>query len=148
MRVWITKVSDRRHRVRVVRADGSEEAVDLDSRSFLRHDLAHFVVESELGLAGGVWGAVAAGGSFSGDGLDGADMTLAESLAGPMQTLLRTDADVDTIHEVLTRIAPDVVTRSVAVGLHERMRRCLGHWAATPYGGVMELAWDDRPTPS
>ena len=87
MKIVFTKLSDQRHAVRVERSDGKSESIELDSRSFLRHDLAHFAVELELGLSEGVWGSVARCGSLSGRGLDGDDMALAETISGPMQTL-------------------------------------------------------------
>lgn len=143
MDVTFVKLSDERHLVCVRRADGTTESVELDSRSFLRHDLAHFAVERELELKDGVWGSVAAGGSLSGDGLDGADMALAETVSGPMQTMMRTEADAAEIFDVLARVAPDVVSTDLATRLHTRLRSLAGHWASTPYGEEMALEWPD-----
>lgn len=141
MEVRFTKLSDVQHAVTVTRADGSTERVVLDSRSYLRHDLAHWAVETTFGLRAGVWGSVAAGGSLSGDGLDGADMALAERLSGPVQTLMRTEAGPDEIAETLRRVHPDPVTDDLAPALHERLRQLRGHWKATPYGADMVLEW-------
>lgn len=143
MNVEFVKLSDQRHLVRVRRADGTADSVELDSRSFLRHDLAHFAVERELELAAGVWGSVAAGGSLSGDGLDGADIALAEAVSGPMQTLMRTGADTSEIFDVLARVAPDVASTDLATRLHRHLRSLAGHWASTPYGEEMALEWPD-----
>lgn len=140
-----TRLSDQRHTVRVERIDGSSAVVELDSRSFLRHDLAHFAVELELGLSEGVWGSVARGGSLSGSGLDGADMVLAETTSGPMQTMMRTSADAAEIHDVLARVAPEISSLDLAERLHARFRSLTGHWAATPCGGRMELEWPEWP---
>ena len=61
----------RRYRSRLQRPDGV--AVELDGGSYnhlggpageLPHDLAHLVVEDELGLRSGVWGVLVAGGMF------------------------------------------------------------------------------------
>jgi hypothetical protein len=141
--VTLTKISDERHAVTVTRRDGSTERVELNTRSFLRHDLAHFTVELELGLTAGVWGSVAAGGSLAGDGLDGDDMGLAETLAGPVQTMMRIEADAATIRSVLDQVAPQVASDDLAARIHERLRRLRGHWKATPYGGNMCLTWPD-----
>lgn len=144
MKLVFTKLSDQRHTVRVERIDGSTDVVELDSRSFLRHDLAHLAVELELGLEEGVWGSVASGGSLSGSGLDGADMALAETISGPMQTMMRTNADPDAIHDVLTRVAPEIASTDLAERLHRRLRSLAGHWTATLYGASMELQWPER----
>jgi len=147
VRVVFVKLSDRRHVVRVERSDGSSESVELDSRSFLRHDLAHFAVELELELSGGVWGSVACGGSLSGTGLDGADMSIAETVSGPMQTMMRTGADAAAIESVLTRVAPQIAVPGVGERMHARLRALAGHWAATPYGGEMVLEWPPELEP-
>lgn len=145
MKAVFTKLSDQRHAVRVDRRDGTSESVELDSRSFLRHDLAHFAVELELALAEGVWGSVARGGSLSGRGLDGDDIALAETISGPMQTMMRTSADATEIRDVLARVAPAIGSVDLAERLHTRLHSFAGHWAATPYGGEMELAWPEAP---
>lgn len=141
MTVGFVKISDRRHLVEVRRQDGTSEHVELDSRSFLRHDLAHYAVEAELRLAAGVWGSVAAGASFDGVGIDGADVELAERLAGPIQTLIRVGPEPDQIHAVLIAVLTTKVSTDVAASLHRRIRALMGAWAATPYGDVMTLTW-------
>jgi hypothetical protein len=141
MEIVFCKVSDDRHVVRVRRDDGTSDSVELDSRSFLRHDLAHYAVESELGLSEGIWGSVARGGSLAGPGLDGDDMALAELISGPAQTMMRTKADAVDIEQVLSHVAPWLSTPELAQRLHERLRALAGHWAATPYGADMVLQW-------
>lgn len=61
MDIIFTKISDEQHSVTVRRTDDSEDSTVLNSRSFLRHDLAHLAVESEVPLTKGFWGCVAAG---------------------------------------------------------------------------------------
>lgn len=148
MQVVFVKLSDQRHTVRVERNDGTNESVELDSRSFLRHDLAHFAVELELELTAGVWGSVAGGGSLAGSGLDGADMDLAETISGPMQTMMRTGASAGEIRDLLTRVAPEVGSLELARRLHARLRSLAGQWAATPYRGEMTLEWPEPPSTS
>jgi hypothetical protein len=64
MRVSFTRTAQRRYRVSVegpgVVPSYMEPAPGYDSR--LPHDMAHFVVENELGIAGGVFGQLANGG--------------------------------------------------------------------------------------
>lgn len=70
-RIEFLRGEARRYRSRLQRPDGV--AVELDGGSYNRvggpagelpHDLAHLVVEDELGLRSGVWGVLVAGGMF------------------------------------------------------------------------------------
>lgn len=148
MRIVFAKISDERHSVTVTRADGTSERVEVDTRGYLRHDLAHFAIELELPIRKGFWGCVASGASLAGEGVAGRDAQLAESLAGPIQTLFRVDADRAAYVELLASVAaasgsPDLPTR-----VHERIRQLRGRWKATPYGGEMTLDWPEEPNPS
>src|SRR6266403_263993 len=63
MNVIFTRTGERRYRVAVegpgVVSSWMEPAPGFDAR--LPHDMAHFVVENELGITGGVFGQLAAG---------------------------------------------------------------------------------------
>jgi hypothetical protein len=71
LEVTFEKSSSRRYRSLLRRPDGVEVAFDggaynrVGGGARLPHDLAHLVVERELGLAQGVWGVIAAGGLFA-----------------------------------------------------------------------------------
>jgi hypothetical protein len=65
MKVTFTKTSDRRYSVSVegpnIDPVKMHQAPGFDPR--LPHDVAHFIVENELGIMGGVFGQIAAGGT-------------------------------------------------------------------------------------
>jgi hypothetical protein len=65
--ILFTKLSDERHGVQVNRVDGTLDQIELNTRSFLRHDFAHFAVEAEVPIRFGYWGSVADGVSLGGD---------------------------------------------------------------------------------
>ncbi len=73
MRIVFTKISDERHAVTITRTDGTSERVEVETRGYLRHDLAHFAIESELPIRKGYWGCVASGASLGGEGVGGSD---------------------------------------------------------------------------
>jgi len=141
MKIIITRHADREHEVQVERADGSSNSKVLNSRSFLRHDLAHLAVESCLAIEQGYWGLVAAGAALDGDDLKGADLMRAERFAGPVQTLMRLEAGPDRFFEMLQRVEPAMASRELADRLHEKCRQLAGHWRGTPFGGEMVLEW-------
>ena len=66
MEVRFTRTGKRRYRVCVEGPDVVSSYMDpapgYDAR--LPHDMAHFIVENELGIEGGVFGQIAAGGAF------------------------------------------------------------------------------------
>jgi hypothetical protein len=142
VRITFTKISDRLHAVKITRVDGTMERAALPSREFWRHDLAHFVIESEVPLRRGYWGCVAAGASLSRAGIAGDDAQLAEQLAGPLQTLFRTGAGPESYAQVVRKFSlPGGAGQDVAARVDERLRQLRGHWKATPYGGDMEVTW-------
>jgi hypothetical protein len=143
MRVAFTKISDDRHAVTITRADGTSERIELESRSFLRHDLAHLAIELELPIRKGYWGCVASGASLTGTGVAGSEAGFAETLAGPIQTLFRTEAGPDAYAKLLGKLPPPYASGDLAARVHARVRQLRGHWKATPYGGDMELVWPE-----
>ena len=143
MQIAFTKLSDERHSVEVERLDGTTERIELESRSFLRHDLAHFAIELELPIKGGYWGSVASGASLSGEGVTGPEIMLAESLAGPIQTLMRIEADLSAYSALLRKVARTSVRPDLPERVHERIRQLRGQWKATPYREKMKLEWPE-----
>jgi hypothetical protein len=143
MQITFTKISDQWHCVEITRADGTSESAILESRGYLRHDLAHFAIEIELPIRQGYWGSVSTGASLTGEGVAGTDAQLAETLAGRIQTLMRLEADRKAYLELLSDAAPEGVVPDLASRVHERVRQLRGHWKSTPYGGEMELVWPD-----
>jgi len=140
--ISFTKLSDIEHKVRVTRSDGSVDEAVLNSRSFLRHDLAHLAVELEVPLRQGFWGSVASGAQLEGSGF-GADIGMAESLAAPIQILMRTEAPVSRYLAVIGHLIPELASEDLAKRIHERARQLQGHWRATPYGESMEFTWQE-----
>ena len=143
MKIEFTKVSDEQHRVCVIRADLSTGEATLHSRSFLRHDFAHLAIELELPLRNGYWGLVADGCSLSGKGMGGVEIQTAELLAGPIQTLMRIEADVDKYLELLRRIQPKIASLELASRIRTKGQQLQGHWKATPFRGAMVTDWPE-----
>lgn len=141
MKIEVTKVSEDSHSVRVTRANSSSDSIDLNSRSFLRHDFAHFAVEIETPLLNGYWGSVASGSPLGGN-INSSEIWLAESLAGPVQTLMRLGAGYEKYLEVLKVRVPDRASIDLAQRIHERARQLQGHWRATSFGESMTIHWD------
>jgi hypothetical protein len=151
MRILLRKLSDERHALAVVRDDGRRDEVECETRSVLLHDLIHLAVEAEAGLGGGFWGSLARGRSL-------ADMN--DRMAEPTPELAQIERIVGALHPAakgrtpaelvagLERFAaatgetlPEWLAEGFLAAVQERLRRLLGHWRATPYGGTMEVAF-------
>ena len=66
MRVCFQKLSQAMYRVIALRGDGVSLTISQGRQLSLPHDLAHFIVESELDMKNGFWGCVAQGAIFDG----------------------------------------------------------------------------------
>lgn len=156
MRILLTKISDERHALEVVRANGDRERVEHVSREFLFHDLLHYAVESELGTQGGFWGALAKGKSMSdlndrtGTAMGDLSPPIAgiEAIVGMMTGVVKSAASTDEVIASLrgylaamTVAAPEWCTAAFVNGVRERMRQIFGRWKAVPYRGSMEIQW-------
>jgi hypothetical protein len=159
MRILLTKISDSKHRLEIVRDDGSRESVELASRSFLLHDLLHFAVETRAGLMASFWGMLAAGTTLAEmrEGMSGADPAIrselmrseaavTEAVVGVLTGVVQERADgagaiaaLARLFEAQERALPGWLTAEFVDGVREHMRRLRGEWRAVPYGGEMAL---------
>ncbi|MDX1561355.1 MAG: hypothetical protein R3305_00415 [Gammaproteobacteria bacterium] len=159
MRIRLTKLSDQRHALEIVRADGSGDKVELLTREALFHDFLHFAVESSLPTQCGFWGALASGKSMadmndrSGESVaDIADILgPVEATVGMMTGVVKLPEDaafaaIRGYHESQGSELPNWCTERFVADVRECMRRLLGEWKATPYGQTMEVVWtEDGP---
>ena len=147
-----TKLSDERHRFEYRRGDGSGEAIEMETRSLLTHDLVHYAVESEAGLRGSFYGILARIGGYeeltvAGGAALGGEIAVAERIVGALQGALAQDeldeaaflAQVTEHLELFDERAPRWLTPAFVAAVRERLRQLTGRWKATPFGETMEL---------
>lgn len=150
LRILLTRLGPDRHRLEIVRVDGSRESRTLETRSLLTHDLIHYAVEAEAGLTGGFYGRVAAGRALDAvDDITGEALCV-ERVVGALTGLLAADpppaaeAFVDGFAVFLSAYGeapPSWLTPAYIDAVRERLRRLLGQWRATPFGETMELGF-------
>jgi len=150
-----TRTSPTHHRFEYVRADGSGEALELETRAFLIHDLLHFAVESEAGLRGSFYGLLDRVGGYaelsvSAGGLGG-EVQLTEMIVGPLSAALDGEIDLDAFVGGVSRYFEDMdlrppswFTPGFVAAVRERMRQLIGQWKATPFGETMALTFEPR----
>lgn len=155
LHIRLTRLDDRQHRLEIVREDGSRDVATLETRSYLLHDLLHLAVETEAAFANGFWGCLAAGKTLN-DMNDRSGESMKE-YAGEMATIEQTVgvltgaakgneaaavmAGMRRWLEAQGREPPAWLDEAFIVRVQERMRRSLGHWAATRHGETMAVTW-------
>lgn len=159
MRILLTKLTNDRHALEIVRRDGSRDRAELETKSLWYHDFVHLAVESEAGLQDGFWGTLASGTTMAemNDFTNAAGksyvgtMTIIEMLVGalsgaiggvPHETVVTNIRgyleSVGKGEEFPAWLTPDYVAR-----VQERLRKLVGHWNGTPFGETMEVAWPE-----
>jgi hypothetical protein len=163
MQIALRKISDLRHRLGIIRNDGSREVVELNSRSFLIHDFLHYAVETRAGLEASFWGMLASGRSFKDVhesfvmvrpadrvALLQSEAAITEAVVGALTGVVqqrdreRADAEaaiagLTHLFEAQERPLPAWLTVTFVDGVREHMRRLRGEWRAVPFGGEMVI---------
>jgi hypothetical protein len=158
MLIRLTRLTNERHRLEVVRDDGTHEARELETRGALPHDLVHYAVETEAGLRSSFYGRLARGETYE---------ALATEPSGDAEAM-QTEAVVASIQGLTKKDAwsgadPEGVARSIAAGfrslgaepptwltgdliarVRERLRRIQGQWRATTFHETLELEFPAR----
>jgi len=145
-----TRVSPTHHRFDYRRPDGSGEAIEMETRSLLFHDLLHYAVESEAHLKGSFYGILDKIGGYeelsvAGGAPLGGEVAITERVVGALQGALDDAAFVAQVTEFLEiydERAPRWLTPAFIAAVRERMRQLMGRWKATPFGETMELTFE------
>lgn len=91
MKIVITKTTIYKCGYTVTRSGGSVDQISLETKTYLLHDICHYVVEKNLGYSTGFWGMLAKGYSFGEllgkDNPLTAELRFIEQLVGPVQSV-------------------------------------------------------------
>lgn len=153
MQIRLTRLTNERHRLEVVRDDGTREAHELETRSALLHDLVHYAVETEAQLGASFYGRLASGTTYAGlmtEPPTGPEAMQTEQIVARIQTIAKNDtwASVDPEglaasiaggSRMLGQEPPAWLTAELIVRVRERLRRVQGQWRATPFHQTLVL---------
>jgi hypothetical protein len=153
-----TRLSPTHHRFEYRRGDGTGEAIEMETRSFLFHDLLHFAVESEARLKGSFYGILDRIGGYeelsvAGGASLGGEIAITERVVGALTGALKDedhDAEAFVVQvgeflDLFEERAPRWLTPAFIAAVRERMRRLTGRWKATRFGETMELRFPPSP---
>lgn len=149
LNIRLTRLSNDRHRFEAIRPDGGVEMRELETRSFLLHDLVHFAVESEAHLKNSFYGQLARGAGYDDMATAGPETpegVKTEMVVGVLQGAIKDEVDpvafVERLKGVWANIGrepPDWLTEETIAGALRRLRSLQGQWRATPFGKTLEL---------
>ncbi len=153
MLIRFTRLTNDRHRLELVRADGTSEAHELETRSALLHDLVHYAVETEARLRASFYGRLASGTAYEAlltEPPTDAEAMQTEVVVGRIQGIAKNDTwnSVDSASFAESMAAgfravgqepPTWLTGDLIVRVRERLRRVQGQWRATPFHETLAL---------
>lgn len=153
----LTKKSHTAHIFTFVRNDGTQTVTELETRSMLRHDFAHYVVESIAELRQSFFGMLESGIDI-GQFLDKAaplvieahaEGRVTESVVVQIQSETKKDVDAEVlcarIIEALTTMGQTIPTYLTAENIalmQQRFRLLYSEWQSMKTGESMTLVWD------
>jgi hypothetical protein len=148
----LTRVSPTHHRFEYRRADGTGEAIEMETKSLFFHDLLHYAVETEAGLRGSFYGILAKIGGYeelsvTGGAALGGEVAITERVVGALTGALKAEAldpaaflaQFTEFLEAFGERPPRWLTPAFVLAVKERMRQLEGRWKATPFGQTLEL---------
>jgi hypothetical protein len=157
--IKITKRTDGGTVLKCIRADGTETWQTQQGKNaafFARHDLTHYVVESELGVRTAFFGLIADGWTIDQTGQRGVaaklpvDAIFVENVVGTLDSERASGSrwTAEEFNENTARFAanagrpaPRKLTDDELSRIRKRRAELFAEWAALPDGGTMELTF-------
>jgi hypothetical protein len=151
--IRLKRLTPTHHEFAYVREDGSGEAVRLETRTLLVHDLLHFAVETEAGLHDSFYGMLASGRMLADLKADAMEMqageaAVTERAVGVLTGAIGSGVPADRVVLAWRRLEdamggppPAWFDAAFVERVRERMRRLTGEWKATPFGESMTLTF-------
>jgi hypothetical protein len=154
MTLRFTRVAPDRHRFEYRLPNGDGEAIELETRSTLYHDLLHYAVETEAGLRGSFYGLLAKVGGYAelvvnGGAALGGEVAITEAVVGALTGAFKADAlesdsfirEFNDYVALLDMRSPRWLTAAFVEAVRERIGALEGRWRATPFGETMQLSF-------
>jgi hypothetical protein len=158
MQIRLTRLTNERHRLELVRDDGSREARELETRSALLHDLVHYAVETEARLQASFFGLLASGKTYEGLAAEPStnpETMQTEAVVGRIQGIAKRDSWVDIDPEVFAQSLivgmrslgyepPTWLSGDLIVRVRDSLRRVQGRWRTTSFHQTLVLEFPAR----
>ncbi|WP_057938091.1 hypothetical protein [Algoriphagus resistens] len=149
MRITIHKVSNFRSEYTILREDNSVEQITHETKTYLVHDLCHFVVERALKLSNGFWGMLSQGYSFNDlfgkENPETTGLRAVEQLVGPIQSVYlnyisRQDFENNSEH-LAYKIPSHLLTKCLT-----EIKKLMEEWEQLAIGQSLDMEWNKQDT--
>ncbi len=151
--IALTKISPTHHRFEYHGENGAGESLELETKTFLFHDLLHFAVETEAKLQNSFYGLLAKSKNYASLsetpeilGFQAHEIAVTERVVGALTSVIKGSNQPDrfilmmeNMLEATQEPLPSWLTQEFVIRVQERMRKLLGQWHGTPFGKTMEL---------
>lgn len=147
MKIEVIKKSHYSFEYILTRKDKSVEQIELNTKTYLVHDICHFATESILQYNKGFWGMLAQGHSFS--ELVGKENTLTEELrfveriVGPIQSVYLEYLPKQNFEESVKHLNFSI-SETDLMKILDRIKLILSDWQKLPINDQLTLEWTMR----
>jgi len=154
--IYIKKISSDHHEFRYVRRDGTGEAITLDTKSYLLHDLIHFAIERRARLEFSFYGLLAHSGDYESlSDVDlheesfGGELGMTERIVGGLTPVIRGNvtpeqflAGARNLIEAYQKKLPQWLDQGFIADVEEDLRRIIGEWSEIVFGDTLILKFE------
>jgi hypothetical protein len=141
------------------REDGSGESAELETKTFLFHDLLHYSLESTANLSGGFFGLLNSGKTYaelsgkmdSEPEYDTIEIRHIEQAVGTLTGLSKGSGTpheaIESLRNILSAYGEEMspwLTAETLTKALERYRQVLGHWNSLKFGETLELHFEPK----
>lgn len=143
MKIELFKTDHSYHRVTITRQDGTTDAVDLHTKTYLLHDICHYCVEQSLNYDKGFWGMLAAGHSFS--ELAGKDnpmtdeLRFIEKIVGPVQSVVSGHVALEAFPDYTAYLNSELAAKLPVAEVVAQINTLMQQWDSLSHGQSIAL---------
>ena len=144
MQIEIRKKHSNQHAYTLTRHNGTKETIVLDTKTYLLHDICHFVVEKQLQYPKGFWGMLAQGHTFHAlfgkDNPQTTELRFIEQIVGPVQSVHSGHIPKQDLGLYLNHLdftLPGPILDSILT----EVKTIMAHWKNLDTGQQLTLEW-------
>ncbi len=154
--LYIKKISNTHHEFRYVRPDGTGETLKLETKSFLLHDLIHFVVERRAKLENSFYGLLARSESYKSLSDEnqlqsdfGGEIGMTERIVGGLTPVIKGDitpeqflAGARNLMDAYQKKLPYWLDQGFIADVQDDLRSVIGEWNDIVFGDTLILKFN------